>query len=396
MADCASASDAPAPRKMASIRFIQRISDVPESTSGLRIIGVDGWNVVQRLEADWDVGSNVVFCEIDSFVPSSVIALDPVSKYLGVMGTRIQSRKVLGHLSQGLILPLTDAMRDLPVGTDVSEKLGIVKWERVDRRERGEWKGRAKQLEQLEQPRPDTEFPSHLVPKTDQERAQNLVTELFGDESIAADSTASADSARLVYEATVKLDGSSITCYHHEGHIGVCSRNRELSKTSTVGSVAWETCRRDRLIDALEALRPRNLAFQGEHVGPKIQNNPLGLAERRLYLFDVYDIDARRYLLPGERHELLLDLNTRFGIELRHVPVLDEALDLRSRFSGLDALLEFADATRVDLAGDGKARRAEGVVFKATRRACRESRDGRPSSFKIISNAYIAKHPDLA
>lgn len=357
-------------RKLASIRFIHTISDVPDSTSGLKMIGVDGWTVVQRLDPDWDVGSNVVFCEVDSFVPLEVTELSPVIEYLGVKGTRIQTRKVRGYLSQGLLLPLTDAMRDLPIGADVSRMLGIVKWEREPRPELSSGT--------------DSEFPVHLIPKTDQERAQNLVTELFGEES------ALADSARLVYEATTKLDGSSITCYHHEGRIGVCSRNRELSQTSQVGRIAWDTCRRERLIEALESLRPRNLAFQGEHVGPKIQNNPLGLAERSLYVFDVYDIDARRYLLPGERHELLLELNTRFGIELRHVPVLDDALQLRSRFSGIEDLLEFADATRVVLAKDGKERRAEGVVFKAV------SRGTRPSSFKIISNAYIAKHPDLA
>lgn len=56
-------------------------------------------------------------------------------------------------------------------------------------------------------------FPSQ-IPKTEQERCQNLVKEISKASEIGAN-----------FEITEKLEGSSMTCYLIDGIFGVCSRN---------------------------------------------------------------------------------------------------------------------------------------------------------------------------
>jgi hypothetical protein len=81
------------------------------------------------------------------------------------------------------------------MGDDVSEPLGIVKWERpMNAQLAGMARGN---------------FPS-VIPKTDQERVQNLKSEI--DQAITD---------CLQFEVTEKLEGSSMTVYLIDGEFGV-------------------------------------------------------------------------------------------------------------------------------------------------------------------------------
>lgn len=150
-------------RKMATIRKISKIAPI-EGAEFIEVAEVDGWRVVVK-KGEYQENTLVIFCEIDSFVPNSIAPfLTPPDKfpkeYLGVKGERLKSKKLRGVLSQGLILPLNILpQNDLewtdPVGVDVSELLGIVKYDPpLPAQLAGQAKGN---------------FPS-LVPKTDQER----------------------------------------------------------------------------------------------------------------------------------------------------------------------------------------------------------------------------------
>ena len=162
-------------RKMATIRKISKIASI-EGAEFIEVAEVDGWRVVVN-KGMYKENDLVVFCEIDSFVPTEIApfltASDSFPKeYLGVKGERLRSKKLRGILSQGLILPLnTLPQNDLewtdPVGVDVSELLGIVKYDPpLPAQLTGQAKGN---------------FPS-LVPKTDQERC------LSGDTIVETDS----------------------------------------------------------------------------------------------------------------------------------------------------------------------------------------------------------------
>ena len=82
-------------------------------------------------------------------------------EFEGVKGERLRTVKLRGQLSQGLLLPISilPTTTVIEVGNDVTDTLGIVKWERpISPQLYGQAKG---------------SFPSFLR-KTDQERVQNI------------------------------------------------------------------------------------------------------------------------------------------------------------------------------------------------------------------------------
>lgn len=114
----------------------------------------------------------------------------------------------------------------------------------------------------------------------------------------------------------------------------------------------------------------RNLAFQGELMGPGIQGNREGFTEHRWFVFDVWDIDAQRHLAAEERRIIVK------AAGLDHVPVLDESIYAAAL--SIEYLLTLSDSTR-----SIGHQVAEGVVYKSNRD---------PSvSFKVISNRFLSK-----
>lgn len=197
-------------------------------------------------------------------------------------------------------------------------------------------------------------FPG-FIPKTDQERIQNLTVEL---EQWKAE--------KLSWEVTEKLDGSSMTVYVQDDDEGVCSRNLNL-KANPDNSL-WKVAIANGLINKIRSTG-RNLALQGELVGEGIQKNRYKIRGQDFYMFDIYDIDAGRYLTPTERRDLALTL------DIKHVPVLMLSVVLEG--CNVDHILKWAEGTAT---WGGMER--EGIVFK-----CNE----REVSFKAISNVYLLK-----
>jgi hypothetical protein len=92
-------------------------------------------------------------------------------------------------------------------------------------------------------------FPSR-IPKTDQERIQNLSAELEEWKTKG-----------LTWEITEKLDGSSMTVYVMDGDVGVCSRNLDLKHN--MDNSLWHAAYRHELPAKLAGIG-RNIAVQGE------------------------------------------------------------------------------------------------------------------------------------
>jgi RNA ligase (TIGR02306 family) len=225
-------------------------------------------------------------------------------EFNGVKGERLRTvRNSVVRLSQGLLLPLSvfprslgfDYATDRTVGEDVSHWLGIQKWEApIPAQLAGDVRGM---------------FPTK-IPKTDQERIQNLTVELEEWKAAA-----------LSWEVTEKLDGTSMTVYVDGDDEGVCSRNLNLKENEA--NSLWRVAKHDQLIEKLRSTG-RNLAIQGELVGEGIQKNMYKLKGQHFFLFDVYDIDRGAYLNPVERRALASKL------DIGHVPVLkeDEVLEV--------------------------------------------------------------------
>lgn len=330
-------------RKLASIRRIDSIRPIPDADA-IECAVLGGWTVVVKRD-EFQAGDLAVYCEIDSWIPHALAPFlsrgQEPREFEGVRGERLRTVKLRGQLSQGLLLPYATVGRICAEGEDVSETLGIIKWEApIPAQLAGEVRGA---------------FPG-FIPRTDQERVQNLTAELVQWRQ-----------DRVAWEVTEKLDGSSMTVFYRDGEVGVCSRNLELRDTPN--NTLWTVAHRDGIVSLLQDLG-RNLAIQGELVGEGIQGNPYRMRGQSFYVFDIYDIDAGHYLVPAARQSFC-ELN-----ELLHVPVLmNKITDIATTMEDLLAAAEGASELREDT-------EREGLVFK---------RLDANVSFKAISNRFLLK-----
>ena len=347
-------------RKLATIRKIAELRPIPDADL-IETAVVDGWTVVVK-KGEYAVGNTVVFVEIDAWVPTELAPFLSKGKepreYQGIKGERLRTVRLKKQLSQGLILPLSmsvlsEAKVDRSIGTDVTEVLGIVKWEIPQEFRSADAKG---------------SFPSFIL-KTDQERVQNLVREV---KQWAED--------ELAYEITEKLDGSSMTVFYKDGEVGVCSRNLELKldEENTFWKTAIKLQLPKKLIDNTSStIFSANLALQGELIGPGIQGNNYGLTEHDFYVFDIFDIDKQKYLEPAMRDYFCKTKG------IKHVPVIGycslSVIGYDSLAGSVEYLLQSAEGKS---ALNTKAER-EGLVFK---------RLDASHSFKVISNRWLEKH----
>jgi RNA ligase (TIGR02306 family) len=339
-------------RMMAWIAKINEVAPIPNADS-IEAYRVGGWWVVDKKDA-YKINDLVVYVSIDSWVPHAVAPFlskgQEPREFNGVKGERLRTVKLRGQVSQGLLLPIETAFPGSDrrfwwsqVNVDISERLGIQKWEApIPAQLAGDVEG---------------VFPT-VVPKTDQERIQNLTEEL---------KTWQGNSA-FTWEVTEKLDGSSMTVFVHGDREGVCSRNWALKETA--GNTLWAVARREQLIEKIRQTG-RNLALQGELIGEGIQGNAYNVKGQDFRLFDIYDIDRGEYLGPLERR-VFADTH---GI--KHVPVLATEMVIEEWVTGL---LTMADGVS---ALNSKTNR-EGLVFKC-------NTFGGPS-FKAISNRWLIKN----
>ena len=329
-------------RKMASIRVIDKIEPI-EGADAIETAVIGGWKVVVK-KGEFAVGGTAVYLEIDSWVPTELAPFLSKGKepreFNGVKGERLRTIKLRGQLSQGLLLdldialPFTNSFQD---GDDVSEVLNIQKWERpMNAQLAGMARGN---------------FPS-LIPKTDQERVQNLVKEI-------------ASAGDMEFEVTEKLEGSSMTCYLIDGVFGVCSRNLDLKETAD--NTFWQVARELDIEAKMRDTGPdAQFAIQGELIGPGIQGNIYKLSKPEFHVFDVYNIQAGDYLKPDFRRALI----QRMG--LTHVPVIWSTWKL----SEVDSILAQAEGR----AWLNKDQEREGIVYKQVNGGM---------TFKAISNKYL-------
>ena len=333
-------------RKMATIRKIDSIRPIP-GADAIECAIVGGWTCVVK-RGEYTVGDLAVYCEIDSWMPTELAAFLSKGKepreFEGIKGERLRTVKLRGQLSQGLLLwrqLALDKVGEIYEGMDVSDLLGIVKWERpMNAQLAGMAKGN---------------FPT-VIPKTDQERVQNLKGEI-----------AQAITDGLNFEVTEKLEGSSMTVYLIDGVFGVCSRNLDLKETED--NTFWQVARRDGIEAKMRAsLLGGDFAIQGELIGPGIQGNIYKLSKPEFWVFDVYNISGGFYMNPAPRREFIKVMG------LLHVPVMSTYEDLG--VGTMEELLTWAEGPSALTLSQER----EGIVFKQVNGGM---------TFKAISNKYL-------
>jgi RNA ligase (TIGR02306 family) len=355
-------------RALATIRTIKSVEPIEGADRIVKLTFESmGWVCVTAIDPYPQVGEKRIYFEVDSVLPES----NPVFAFMEPYHYRVKTIKLKKQVSQGLSMPMADFADllnldvELPLedGFDLTDILGIVKYEGpADVQISGDTKG---------------PFPG-FIEKTDEERAQN-----FGQNTIEK------MLAEHEFDVTIKVDGSSGTFFLINDEFGVCSRNQELKDTE--GNIFWKMARKynleKRMRKISELVEPhQNFAIQGEVVGPGIQNNRLGLAENKLLVFTIQNVDEAKRLTNDQIELALKQLSDAFtriddiGSEDDKCP----ALEMVPRIKDVPPLKTLADiaalAEGTNLIND-KPR--EGIVLRA--------KDDPSISCKFINPKYLIK-----
>ena len=417
-------------RKLASVVEISEILPI-EGADKLELAKMKGkgWQVVVQ-KGEFNVGDLCVYFEIDSFLNPEderyAFLKDRclrrfVSKSGNVLreGLKIKTIKLRGVLSQGLLMPigkfvgkeiLCDTRPAKPEdvvsddGTPVTEEeLEGVEISRLFYYQDVTEEGGAptkKEVEVLpdadltellhvehydevkEQMQPAMgnpicadalgKFPSDYIPKTDEERIQNL-----GDwfEKMKG----------RVWQVSCKHDGTSCTIAYSkmidEGNPEiVCSRNLRLKPESADGKVPvyWQMAKQYDVLAKLKRLAESigiEYAVQGEIVGPGINKCKNKEKTYKFLVFRIYDITNQKWVNPTDTVQMCKSLG------LEHVQIVKDNFAFFDEIKTMDDALEFAEGKTAE----GNER--EGVVLKTI--------DSLPyASFKIVSNRYLMKQED--
>ncbi len=348
-------------RRLVTIRTVNEILPI-EGADFIELVRVDGWQTICK-KGEFKIGDLGLYFEVDSFLPVEeryeFLRKSSFRQMEDKEGFRLRTIRLKGHLSQGVLLPLSifPEIETPDMEADYSELLKVLKYERpIPVNLGGLVKGN---------------FPS-FIRKTDEERIQNLPKYFDG-------------SLRWkLFEASEKIDGSSMTVFLNNGEFGLCSRNLELKEDDQ--NSFWIVTNKLNLRNILSEYG-RNVAIQGELAGPGIQKNRLKLNELTFFIFNVWDIDQHRYLTPFERFEFLnKDLKIYDKCrEIWHVPIIDEEIFIFNECKDMNSLIQRSE--RKSLVNPKVM--MEGIVYKSC-----SLEKGEILSFKAINNQYLLEESD--
>lgn len=335
-------------RKLASLQRVKHVRPI-EGADNIEVVGVLGWECVSK-KGEFKDGDLCVYFEIDSLLPEEDrYEFLRKSSYKSEIGRfRLKTARLRGQISQGLAMPVAafPEASALEVGSDLTETLGIEKWDPpIPAQIAG-----------------DARIFSWPISKTDEPRVQQD-DDMHFLECLAGQP----------YYISLKLDGTSCTFIvsPDDGEFHVCGRNYSYKRAS--GHTFWQLADRYRIEEGLRSLE-RNLAVQGEVVGPGIQKNRMGLKGSDFYVFNVVDVDERRKLHIDEA----IAVSDRLGV--RFVPILERGDSFA--YSQSD-LLEMAKGKYRDHFPDAHpSEDREGIVVRSL---CSTV------SFKSINNDFLLK-----
>lgn len=313
-------------RKLASI---QKIKDISPIVCRDRIVKatIEGWSVIVSKD-DFKVGDLCVFFEIDSILPNV-----PEFEFANKRSSHLRTMKMGGVLSQGLAITIEQAEsvakqlkhsfpKKLEVGLDLTDVLGITKWEPKEQTPRiTSKKSFFERLKSFFVRPENTDFPTNLVEKTDETRVENIIdTEIqeWADKKIP-------------FTATVKMDGSSTTWILRKKMFGgfekiMCSRNvritkdsefyeryvdiRDKSKIFEVLNTIYDLANSKRIgLNESDKSKVEFVCIQAELCGPSIQGNRAKLEHNTLFAFNlIIKTGNKKYKLPPNVFDYVIDL----------------------------------------------------------------------------------------
>lgn len=311
-----------------ALAYVTTVDDIIplEGYDRVEYAAIKGWRCV--VGKGMKKGDKAIYFEVDSLLPNT----DTRFAFLEKRKYRIKTQKMCGVLSQGLLMPLSDfpELGDIPVDTDVTEKLGVkyyvpednVRKAKID--PNAKYKAMASRRAKLfkHQPfrwlmrrgwgrkllyalfgnkkAPSSGFPTKFpfVKKTDEERVENMPWILENKDP---------------WIETCKIDGTSSTYIlervRHKFRKDtfeyyVCSRNVRLfspdDKTYHESNVYWDMEKKYGIREILQEILNGNpnwdyVCLQGETAGVGCQGNPHNLPDTRFYGFNFIDSEHGRW-----------------------------------------------------------------------------------------------------
>ena len=344
-------------RKLASIQRIWEIEPI-DGADKIELAHVLGWQcVVNKGQFQpMDIG---IYFEIDSFLPireEFEFMRSSSYKKTDIMGEgfKLRTMRFRGQISQGLLLPVSqfpEIPSTVEVGDDVTELLGVRKWEIEERATTG-----GTVIGNL----------PYDIPHTDETRVQE------NPELIDA-------FAGLEYYISTKMDGSSHSIGVDENGFHVTGHNYEYKDdgASSFYNLVKERKYQERIEALVKDLGLRTLTIQGELCAPGIQRNRLRLAKPEWYVFTIRE--------NGKRVGLKRMLELCKMLDFVHVPIEEVDVDLPSKYPTVETLLERADG---DYPNGGKK---EGIVIRPTEPVFCPLISA-SLSMKVVSNKYLLKN----
>lgn len=338
-------------RKLVSVQRVQEVNPIPNADL-LESVLIQGWNVVVGKDA-YKAGDLVAYFEIDSFLPDGDPRYEDFQKRgqrttirdgLDIKGHVLRTIKLRGTLSQGLVMSLEELglRSDLPVGTDITQMVGVFKYE---------------------EPVPVTgdligPFDTKYMPKTDSIRAQNLSQ--YWEEIVNIGG----------WTPTLKIDGTSQTILRDDdGSIRIFGRNWELNPDNSTG---LKIAKSFGIVDELEP----TMAVQFELAGPSINGNRLRLDSPDIFVFSVWKeghkVDPQNWSSSISKKSAPI-----MGDEWKPQGTLSEMIDKVTTLSG-NVTKNIPD---------------EGIVYhRYGKNTSMPLWMDRNNNFKIINNKYLTKY----
>lgn len=372
-------------RKLASI---QKIIDIRPIDGADRIVVADvlGWEVVVK-KGDFQIGELVCYLETDSHLPPHPAWDD----FMASRKYRVKTARFRKQYSQGLVIPIADlpelAGKAWQEEDDVTELLKIKKWEpgEPDKALKRSNPGRPKpwywkqllryswgrKFFYLVYGKGGHNFPSYLVPHTDETRIQaapGLLRQALAEEN-----------KKGLY-STEKIDGQSGTYALDKPSKILRKRkfliaSRNYIKSPYDGS-NWSTVAKKLGIEnkLRQAYKDKKwVAVQGEIIGPGIQKNKYNRKELEFYVFNIFDIKEQTYY----DLEMIEEFCRIYSFAT--VPILDRDYSVKGKTTK-DIVKEAAGQSKL------YPTKREGLVVRAKRQ--------KKVSFKAVDPGFLLKHGD--
>lgn len=276
---------------------------IHENSDRLDLVKILGFQCVTQ-RGLYKGGEKIVYIRPDAVLPLQTWT-DDYRKY---SPTRVKAVKLRKEWSEGIICPLEILPVDLSgyeVGADVSETLGVTHYE-------------APTPQDLQAVR---SLPFG-IPKTDEERWENLVGSLPIGE---------------IVDISLKVDGQSWSIYYNiaTDEFGVLGRTLEYNidgeNRYSVHVLKTYPNLKEQFISYCKE-KNKSICLRGESYGNGVQNfdaNPHAKLEKNIAIFSCYLIDERRYANKGDEfyfENVAKDLNLPTVEILERDVVLTEEL----------------------------------------------------------------------